>query len=166
MVNSRLHPLPCAAASPDLPGSVGTGGAASADAFQSTPIPTPVQLDAAALGRLMALDPTNESRLIERVMQAFQTSAARLMAQLDGAQPGGERAALRLVAHTLKSSSASIGALALSARCAQLETGVAGVVGVAGVDTPGELAADIAALRLALTQALAAIDALLAERRG
>lgn len=119
----------------------------------------PVQLDAAALGRLTMLDPTNESRLIERVMQAFRSSAARLSVQLDQAQLDGDRAALRLAAHTLKSSSASIGALELSARCGLLETGVAG-------ESQIELDADLAALRSALSGALDAIDRLLAERAG
>ena len=147
MLNSRLHSGPCAPALPDPPGSVGSGSVA------------PVQLDAVALARLMTLDPSNESRLIERVMQAFQNSAARLSVQLDKAQLDGDRAAVRLAAHTLKSSSASIGALALSARCALLETGAAG-------QTQAELDADLDALRDALRGALDAIDRLLAQRAG
>ena len=116
-------------------------------------------LDAVALARLMTLDPSNESRLIERVMQAFQNSAARLSVQLDKAQLDGDRAAVRLAAHTLKSSSASIGALALSARCALLETGAA-------EQTQAELDVDLDALRDALRGALDAIDRLLVQRAG
>ena len=82
--------------------------------------PTP-GLDPEALARLTELDPRGENKLLERVLRAFQTSAARLMPQLEAARLGGDRATVRLVAHTLKSSSASIGALELSEVCAQVE---------------------------------------------
>ena len=158
MLNSRLHLLPCAAALPDLPGSAGSGSAASACA-ESSGDAAVLALDAAAIARLTTLDPSNESRLIERVMMAFQNSAARLTAQLVQAQLDNDRASVRLVAHTLKSSSASIGALDLSRRCALLETGVAS-------EAAAELEVDIAALREALNGALHAIDRLLAQRAG
>ena len=82
----------------------------------------PAVLDAQALARLRELDPKGENRLIERVLKAFETSVARLAPQLDEARRSGDRAGIRHVAHTLKSSSASIGALALSQRCAEVET--------------------------------------------
>ena len=159
MLKFHLHSLPCAAAEPDLPGSAGSGPAAPVGAGG------PAQLDAVALGRLMALDPNDESQLIERVMKAFQTSAVRLTAQLDDAQQDAARETLRRVAHTLKSSSASIGALDLSLLCARLETGPAGESGPAG-DTRAEFEADRAALYQSLADALAAIERLLAQRRG
>ena len=79
-------------------------------------------LDAAALARLQELDPKGENDLLARVLKAYQASAARLMPQLESARLAGDRTAVRLVAHTLKSSSASIGALHLSQVCAQVET--------------------------------------------
>ena len=158
MLNSRLHLRPCAAALPDLPGSAGSGSAASTSSSPSSDSAV-LALDATAIARLTTLDPRNESQLIERVMLAFQNSAARLTAQLAQAQLDNDRAAVRLVAHTLKSSSASIGALDLSRRCALLETGVAS-------ETAAELDVDIAALREALIGALQAIDRLLAQRAG
>lgn len=82
---------------------------------------SPAVLDAAALARLQELDPKGESDLLARVLKAYQTSAARLMPQLAAARVAGDRAGVRLVAHTLKSSSASIGALQLSLVCAQVE---------------------------------------------
>lgn len=114
-------------------------------------------LDADALARLAELDPTGANRLIERVLQAFRVSVARLRPQLDAARQSGDRSAIRLVVHTLKSSSASIGALAVSQRCAQIET-------LIRVDASAELAAPLAALDTDLDAALRAIDVLLEAR--
>ena len=83
--------------------------------------PVPAVLDAQALDRLRELDPKGENRLIERVLQAFETSVARLGPQLEASRRSGDRAGIRHVAHTLKSSSASIGALTLSQQCASIE---------------------------------------------
>ena len=83
---------------------------------------TPPVLDPAALERLAELDPTGKNRLIERVFQAFESSTLRLMPQLREAQNAGDHATVRHVAHTLKSSSASIGAIKLSQLCAEIES--------------------------------------------
>jgi HPt (histidine-containing phosphotransfer) domain-containing protein len=92
--------------------------------MSAEPLPlhaSPSGLDPEALARLTELDPKGENKLLERVLRAFQSSAARLMPQLEAARLSGDRATVRLVAHTLKSSSASIGALDLSQVCAQVE---------------------------------------------
>lgn len=120
----------------------------------STPLPG---LDAEALERLTALDPSGENRLLERVLNAFQGSAARLVPQLEVGRAGADWNAVRLVAHTLKSSSASIGALALSALCAQVETAIR-------TDATAGLDADILAMTRELDLALQAIERLLMER--
>jgi len=86
--------------------------------------PQPAVLDADALGRLRELDPKGENHLMERVLKAFETSVARLMPQLQAARADGHHADIRHVAHTLKSSSASIGALRLSQLCADIEAQV------------------------------------------
>lgn len=78
-------------------------------------------LDAAALDRLRELDPRGDNRLVQRVMQAFETSVARLLPQLREAQRSGDPGGIRHVVHTLKASSASIGALLLSQQCADIE---------------------------------------------
>ena len=83
--------------------------------------PAGVRLDADALAKLSELDPTGANQLVRRVLSAFAASAARLMPQFDAARAGPDLTALRYVAHTLKSSSASIGALALAQTCAQIE---------------------------------------------
>lgn len=78
-------------------------------------------LDAQALGRLRELDPSGSNGLLPRVLKAFETSLERLMSQLAEARLRDDHAAMRHVAHTLKSSAASVGALELSRICADIE---------------------------------------------
>jgi hypothetical protein len=78
-------------------------------------------LDGQALARLRELDPTGQNGLLPRVLKAFDTSLERLTAQLVEARPAGDHDAMRHVAHTLKSSAASVGALELSRICADIE---------------------------------------------
>src|SRR2546423_1026011 len=108
----RPHAKPAAAAS-DLPPP---GGAA-----WTLPPGTEGVLDAAALERLRELDPKGENQLLPRVIQAFEASSTRLIPQLQEARRAHDMAGIRHVAHTLKSSSASIGALGLSQLCADIE---------------------------------------------
>ena len=79
-------------------------------------------LDPSAMDRLRELDPRGETKLIERVLRAFLQSVERLVPQLEQAGRSGDLAGVRHVAHTFKSSSASIGAIQLSSSCADLET--------------------------------------------
>jgi HPt (histidine-containing phosphotransfer) domain-containing protein len=111
-------------------------------------------LDPEALARLNELDPKGENKLLERVLGAFQTSAARLMPQLETARLSGDRASVRLVAHTLKSSSASIGALELSQVCAQIEA-------LIRAESADDLDPLLHQMRSTLDAALAAIQHLL-----
>lgn len=78
-------------------------------------------LDEDAIRRLRELDPTGESHLLMRVFNAFETSLSRLLPQLTQARDAADASGVRLVAHTLKSSSATVGALELSRLCAQVE---------------------------------------------
>lgn len=94
----------------------------------STPIPdlgpaAALCLDAASLARLQELDPNGENKLLERVIKAYVKSLERLLPELAHARAGQlDLNQVRHVSHTLKSSSASLGALSLSARCAEIET--------------------------------------------
>lgn len=89
--------------------------------------PTPLSeppaglLDAQALDRLRALDPQGLAGLLPRVLAAYTTSLRRLLEQLQMARASADVQGQRHVAHTLKSSSASVGALKLSALCADIE---------------------------------------------
>lgn len=78
-------------------------------------------LDPAALERLRELDPSGTSKLMERVVRAFNGSIDRLVPQLHTAHAAADWAGVRHVAHTLKSSSASVGAVKLSSLCAEME---------------------------------------------
>lgn len=89
----------------------------------STPPPqalAPV-LDEASLQRLHELDPRGTNRVVERVLRAFEASLARLLPQAQQALARGDHEAVRHVVHTLKSSSASVGALELSRCCSEIE---------------------------------------------
>ena len=78
-------------------------------------------LDAACMAELRALDPDGKAQLVKRVLATYQASLAKLVAQLQLARGEGAWDQVSRVAHTLKSSSASIGALALSSLCADIE---------------------------------------------
>ncbi len=81
-------------------------------------------LDADALARLRELDPDGRHGVVLRVLGAFETSLGRMLVQLSaqgGLAGAGTPAVVASVAHMLKSSSASVGALALSRACADVE---------------------------------------------
>ena len=78
-------------------------------------------LDREALDRLRELDPGGRAGLVERVLVTYAQSLAKLLGQLDAARAAADLPGLRHVSHTLKSSSASVGALQLSAFCADIE---------------------------------------------
>ena len=78
-------------------------------------------LDAQALARLQELDPEGKAGLVKRVLETYTRSLASLLAQLATARAAADAQGQRHVAHTLKSSSASVGALKLSELCADIE---------------------------------------------
>ncbi len=81
-------------------------------------------LDAQALAGLTMLDPTGANKLVQRVLSTYHASLGRLLQQIADGQQRSDPAAVRLAAHTLKSSSASIGALDLSRLCASAEQAI------------------------------------------
>jgi HPt (histidine-containing phosphotransfer) domain-containing protein len=86
--------------------------------------PTPAALlDPEAIRRLRELDPSGGNKLLELVVAAFSSSLDRLLPDLARARETDppDFAVIRHVSHTLKSSSASLGATTLSARCADIE---------------------------------------------
>lgn len=133
---SHLQPL----ASPPAP------CAASASAPGET-------LDLDALARLRELDPRGEQRLLQRVLRAFETSMGRLLPQLQQAHLRSDHHGVRHVAHTLKSSSASIGAVKLSQLCVEIETMIR-------LDTLQNLDAHISALCDEAARVLRALEQL------
>ena len=78
-------------------------------------------LDAAALARLAELDPNGNAGLVQRVLATYANALERSRQELLLLSQPPQHEPLRHLAHTLKSSSASVGALTLSALCAQVE---------------------------------------------
>jgi len=78
-------------------------------------------LDAAALARLAELDPQGSGALVQRVLATYAKALERSRQELMQVRQPLQPEPLRHLAHTLKSSSASVGALTLSALCAQVE---------------------------------------------
>ena len=98
---------PSTSESTGVPAAVGTGAAGV--------------LDAKALAKLQELDPSGNSGLVARVLATYAQSLQRQLVALQAARHDADAQGQRHVAHTLKSSSASVGALALSALCADVE---------------------------------------------
>jgi HPt (histidine-containing phosphotransfer) domain-containing protein len=78
-------------------------------------------LDESALARLAELDPQGSAGLVQRVLSTYAGALERSRQELLLLRQPLQHEPLRHLAHTLKSSSASVGALALSALCAQVE---------------------------------------------
>ncbi|HEX4236248.1 MAG TPA: Hpt domain-containing protein [Caldimonas sp.] len=111
-------------------------------------------LDADALERLRELDPHGRSHLLERVLRAFESSASRLGAQFGEARASGDMQGIRHVAHTLKSSSASIGAVALARLCAEIESSIRAEAFAALPDRLDAMDRELAAVLQAVTPML------------
>ena len=119
MLTRYLRPNFATAATPSS--GPAAPSAAALPAVSNSVSGMPSVLDNSALDRLRELDPTGQNKLMQRVIAAFETSVARMLPQVRQASQNNDRDGMRHVAHTLKSSSASIGALRLSKMCADLE---------------------------------------------
>jgi hypothetical protein len=111
-------------------------------------------LDAATLARLRELDPDGRHGVVMRVLMAFETSLARMLVQLGAEQGDGDAGVVVAVAHTLKSSSAAVGALELSQACAEVERRLR-------QGAAGDLEADVTRLLREGESALVAVGAML-----
>jgi HPt (histidine-containing phosphotransfer) domain-containing protein len=83
----------------------------------------PAVLDEVALSRLRALDPEGRHGVLARVLATYEASLVRQLEHLRAALPA-PTPAVAILAHTLKSSSASVGAVALARACETLEARV------------------------------------------
>jgi len=128
-----VHWLPRnGAADPALPAPPAPAGAArlrdAAPVAPAVAVPAPVPDDADAspldrhvLRSLQAMEQGGAHGLIARLTGAFLSSAPPLFDQLKQAAARGDMAAARHAAHTLKSSNANVGALAVSRLFALIE---------------------------------------------
>lgn len=112
-------------------------------------------LDSQALGRLRELDPDGRAGILQRVLRTFDSSLQRLMLQFETARDPQDLAVLRYVAHTVRSSSASLGALDLSQCCLEVETRIR-------EGRTDDLAPALQAMAEESTRAAAAVRAMLA----
>lgn len=78
-------------------------------------------IDPEAIERLRQLDPTGQQGVLPRVLQAYETTLNRHLADVADAWSKAEADRLSRAAHSLKSSSAAVGALAFAQLCADLE---------------------------------------------
>lgn len=85
-----------------------------------------------SLAALRALDPGNGNGFVLRVLTAYLSSLDRYLADLHTAQQGGDARTVKLVAHSLKSSSHHVGAIGFAEACAALERSL----GTAGLEDP------------------------------
>jgi len=100
--------------------TAGAPGAAPPAARVGAAFAEPV-IDPEAIARLRELDPSGQQGVVQRVLRAYETSLARHLGDIAGARDGGDLDRLMRAVHTLKSSSAAVGALAFSQRCADIE---------------------------------------------
>ncbi|MCB1823636.1 MAG: response regulator [Candidatus Competibacteraceae bacterium] len=82
----------------------------------------PAVLDATVLENIRVMERNGSPGLMARLADLYQRNTETLLEQLRGAAKVGEREGLRTVAHTLKSSSANVGAVRMQGLCKELET--------------------------------------------
>ncbi len=115
-----------------------------------------VVLDRAALAGIRALERPGSGNLLRRVIDRYAEDAPRLVASMRAAAANEDAHALQVAAHTLKSASANVGAVALAGLCKSLEsTGRSGVTAGAAEALPElerELERVATALQAELTQ--------------
>ena len=86
----------------------------------------PPRLDAVAFARLRELDPDGKHGVVLRVLQAFESSLQRKLGEAREAGECGDTKTIAEIAHLLKSSAGSVGALAFAARCIEVERAIRG----------------------------------------
>ncbi|RKT99589.1 hybrid sensor histidine kinase/response regulator [Burkholderia sp. Nafp2/4-1b] len=91
------------------------------EVMDATPDDDADVIDQKALDALRALQRPGRPDVLTRVIDQFTLDAPRLIRDLHAAVDAGDADALKLAAHTLKSSSANVGAHLLSARCREIE---------------------------------------------
>jgi HPt (histidine-containing phosphotransfer) domain-containing protein len=115
--------------------------------------PPPV-LDPSAIDRLRQLDPDGQRGFLLQVLQTYEASLLRYLNALAAARPAGDLRRVGETAHTLKSSSAAVGAMAFSACCAEVErlarAGDASTLGQPLTDLLDEAVRVLAAVRAML----------------
>jgi HPt (histidine-containing phosphotransfer) domain-containing protein len=113
-----------------------------------------VRLDETALERLRELDPDGRHGVVRRVLASYEGLLQRLLAQIAGEPDAVSCELLASVAHTLKSSSASVGALRLARACEEIEQRARGSAAAAQRHDVERLRAECEAARSAVAAML------------
>ncbi|MEZ5965017.1 MAG: ATP-binding protein [Planctomycetota bacterium] len=136
-----------APACPDASGSGPTPGAPARGAIDET-----------ALAVLERMQRPGRTDFVERILQRYLVDAADLLRRVREGITAGDPHAVTLAAHTLKSSSANVGAVVVREVASELEAAVS-----AG-SAPGDLSRAATELEVAVTIAVADLTRLLDER--
>jgi len=113
---SRCEPLADAASRMPAEQAQSDGGGVATVA--APPVPTAPVLDGATLDQLRA---TMGSDFLAEVIDAFLSDTPQLIGDLHQSLAGGNTEVLQRAAHSLRSNSATFGAMTLSALCKELE---------------------------------------------
>jgi HPt (histidine-containing phosphotransfer) domain-containing protein len=119
MVAGRPPTLKSAAAGADMEGQA-DHAAHRTHSMAVAPDSSPV-IEPAALASIASLDPEGKSGLVARIVALFTTDSAKQVHELRGALDAGDVPLARRLVHTLKSSSANVGAMALARLSADAE---------------------------------------------
>jgi PAS domain S-box-containing protein len=96
----------------------------AAATFAADPVVAPapaVAIDTTVIERIRDMERRGAARLLARLIETYLETSERLMGELGDALEAGDAAAARQAAHTLRSSSANLGAHEFSGRCADME---------------------------------------------
>jgi two-component system, sensor histidine kinase and response regulator len=117
-----------------------------------------VTLDHSAIEAVRQLDPDGNDRLLARLIALYRDDSSQLLADMDNGMKSGDPEAVARAAHTLKSSSANLGATNVAAIARLIET-------AARNGDISDLAANITKLRAQRTVALSELEALEASAK-
>ena len=107
---------------PEITGApAGTAAAAAPPAAATVPPLLEPLINRQALENIRALSASNGDALLERVLQAYLEDTPAHLRTIKAAIDSGSTVQIRKAAHSLKSSSANVGADALAQRCREME---------------------------------------------
>jgi HPt (histidine-containing phosphotransfer) domain-containing protein len=112
-----------------------------------------VTLDHSAIEAVRQLDPDGNDRLLSRLIALYRDDSSQLLADMDNGMKTGDADVVARAAHTLKSSSANLGATNVAAIARQIEH-------AARNGDLTDLAASVTKLRAQRTVALSELEAL------
>ena len=118
-LESNLLPLPGIATATHL--AQDAPATADPEAAHKDAPATPLAFDPSVVQSLPMVADGSNPDFADRILDMFVATAGQILADIDLASRSDDAASLQRAAHTLKSSSATIGALALSEHASQLE---------------------------------------------